>query len=152
MREFFAERTLISCIAVAAVIGVLTALIAHAYIGSFSRFISDDYCTAAKVEKDGFWGAQQYWFTQWSGRFSFTAAISLAHYVGGPKVVPFVPGILLACWLIAASWALTPIIPTRSRISLITGPVLLAGIIIASTLATTPTIYESLYWETGAIT
>jgi len=152
MSELLTERTTRVNLAVVALIAVSTALVAHSYIGFFSRFASDDYCTAGIVEKHGFFGAQKYWFTQWSGRFSFTAAISLAHSIGGSKLPPFIPGILIVCWVITSTWALAPIIAIAFPTGVITGPFLLAEIIIASTLATTPTIYESLYWETGATT
>src|SRR5262245_50977270 len=73
-------------------IAFFIALLAHAYIGLFSRFLADEYCTAGVVQTYGFFGAQKYWFTTWTGRFSFTLAISLAHLIGA-KLVPFLPGI-----------------------------------------------------------
>jgi hypothetical protein len=46
-------------------------------IFQYMRPIADDFCTSAVVVKDGFWAANDYWWSSWSGRFSFTAAVSL---------------------------------------------------------------------------
>ena len=43
------------------------------YLGSFSRFLADDYCTNATLVGRGFLGSQAYWYLSWSGRYSFTS-------------------------------------------------------------------------------
>lgn len=126
-------------------------LLAHAYIGLFSRFLSDEYCTAGVIQTHGFWGAQKYWFTTWTGRFSFTLAISMIHLLGS-NFVPFIPGITIGIWLVALTWTVSHIARTASHNQPAVVSFFLAALIIVSTLATSPAVDQSLYWATGAVT
>jgi len=126
-------------------------LLAHAYIGFSSRFLSDDYCTAESVQTHGFLGAQKYWFTTWTGRFSFTLAISAIHLLGS-KIVPFIPGIIIGVWLLTLTWTHLQVSRSFSQGQPIVACFFLAELILVSTLATSPAIYQSLYWATGAVT
>lgn len=47
------------------------ALLAHAYVGFFSRYWYDDFNTVAVLRALGFLGSQRYWYLNWSGRFEF---------------------------------------------------------------------------------
>lgn len=127
-------------------------LIAHAYIGSFSRFASDDYCTAGVLRSHGFFGAQRYWFMTWHGRASFTFLISLLHLIAGTAAAPYLPGIVLGLWVVALTWGLSEIMRRWCSPEARLGAFVLAEIVIVSTLAATPDVYQSLYWETGAVT
>jgi hypothetical protein len=133
------------------VIAFAAALLAHAYIGSFSRFVSDDYCTAAAVHNRGFWDAQEYWYTTWSGRFSFTLAMSTVHLLGS-QLVPFLPALTIGVWVAALAWSISQLAHTASIPQPAIVSFLLAELIIVSTLATTPAVYQSLYWATGSVT
>ena len=130
---------------------LFVALLAHAYIGLSSRFLSDDYCTAGVIQTHGFFGAQKYWFMTWQGRFSFTLIISTIHLLGS-KIVPFIPGTLIGIWLLTLTWTFLQVSRTFSQAQSIVICFFLAELIIVSTLATSPAIYQSLYWETGAVT
>ena len=72
--------------------------------------------------------------------------------VGGAKLAPFLPGIFLASWLIALTWALSQFMRIVSPAAPFIVPLLLAEVIINGTLVASPSIYQSLYWQTGAIT
>ena len=126
-------------------------LLVHGYIGFFTRLISDDYCTAAVVRAYGFLGAQKHWFETWTGRFSFTLAISAVHLVG-VKLVSVLPVIALGLWLGVMTWALLQIARmgfwSRSTMTCL----MLGELIIVSTLSATPAVYQSLYWSTGMLT
>jgi hypothetical protein len=138
--------------AVVIAIAFAAVLITHAYMGSFSRFASDDYCTAGILRSHGFFGAQRYWFMTWHGRASFTLLMTLAHAIAGAAVAPYLPSVMLALWVAALTWGLWEIIRTWCGPEARFGAFVLAEIVIASTLAATPDIYQSLYWETGAVT
>jgi Family of unknown function (DUF6056) len=126
-------------------------LLAHAYIGSFGRFLSDDYCTAGILGSHGFFGAQKHWFLSWTGRFSFVMAIDFAHLIG-PKIVPFLTTIVLGAWLAALTWTISQamVMADCARPKMVS--LLLAEMILVCTLATTPSVYQSLYWQTGVLT
>src|SRR5437667_3397001 len=78
---------------------VLIALPLGMYLAAspFVRYAWDDFCTAAIVHRYGFWAAQQYWYTQWSGRFSFTAVVSLID-LPGSWTASVMPILVIAAW------------------------------------------------------
>jgi hypothetical protein len=151
MQQPVIGRTAWTCLTAVSITAFSGALLAHVYIGSFGRFVTDDYCTAGILGSHGFFGAQKYWFVTWTGRFSFIMAIDLAHLIG-PKIVPLLPTIVLSAWLVVLTWAISRamVIAYRGRLTMVS--LLLAEMIIVSTLATTPSVYQSLYWQTGVLT
>ncbi|HET7897948.1 MAG TPA: hypothetical protein VFL47_09770, partial [Flavisolibacter sp.] len=78
--------------------GMLSSLALYAYLGTFTRYMADDYCSAAALKVDGFWGAQAYWWQNWSGRYSFSFLASLVEMLG-LKIVPVLPALGIALWL-----------------------------------------------------
>src|SRR5690349_8968412 len=72
----------------------ILSLIAYAYLGSFSRYMADDYSAVAMVGRHGFLGAQMASYRGWTGRFSFTFVADLLALIG-PATARFMPGLLL---------------------------------------------------------
>src|SRR6516162_7207980 len=141
MNNIINKRTGWTALAAASVVGSSSALLAHAYVGWFGRFVSDDYCSAGFLRSYGFFGAQKQWFLRWSGRFSFVFAIDLAHVIG-PKIVSFLPILVLSYWVAALTWTISQVI-TRSFGALrILVSALLAEIIIFGTLATSASVFQ----------
>ena len=82
----------------------LTSLLIFAYIGTFTRYISDDYYSAGSLKEFGYWGAQAYWWKIWTGRFSFVALILTVDELG-LRIYPILPGLSLFFWILSLSWA-----------------------------------------------
>jgi hypothetical protein len=128
----------------------ILALIAYGYLGSYSRYMADDYSALRPVQTHGFIGAQTSWYQAWTGRFSYTFLNSLAALLG-PAMPRVTPGLLLALWFAAAVWAMYHIHSLSGSIS---WPriVLFAGFTIFATLETAPNVSQSLYWQAAALT
>jgi len=134
--------------AVATAAFALVPLAAHAYLGTFSRYLADDFCTASTLRRLGFAGSQSYWYTSWSGRFSSTLIVSLAEAVG-PRLIPWLTSLLLVIWVAAGAtfggrflarpWGWV-------------GGIALAAVHAWAVLQGAPSIYQSVYWLTGMIT
>jgi hypothetical protein len=127
---------------------LLLALFAHGYVGSFSRFMADNYCFASRVQANGILKAQQIWYNSWTGRFSFNFAESLGGWLGA-HAVSYLPPFSLALWLVV-------LIGTLSRFRLANGPladwgaaILLGTLILFTTLDSIPIIAQSFYWVDG---
>src|ERR1041385_9185452 len=60
----------------------ILALVAHAYLGSFSRYMADDYTMSTMARARGLFSAQVYWYLHWTGRFSFNFVASLLGLIG----------------------------------------------------------------------
>lgn len=123
----------------------------HAYTGQFSRFLADDYCTASTLRNLGFFDSQIDWFSNWSGRFSFTFTINASQLLG-TGVTPFITLIVLVLWLTLLTFTVNRIFRFIGLQIPSPWSLLIGALILLATLDSTPDIYQSLYWHTGAIT
>ena len=130
---------------------LLIPIVTHAYVGWFSRYMADDYCTVGVLGDSGFTQSQVYWYTRWSGRFAFTFFVNVAELIG-PGVVRFLPAAVILLWLAALVFLFRrALYSLGSRPG--TGTVLsLAAVVLLGTLWGAPNIYQSLYWQTGLLT
>ena len=126
----------------------LLLLATHSLLGLFSRFAADDYCTAARARAMGIIGAAVYNYNTWSGRYSADLLDSAAGFLG-PAVTPFLPGVAVACWLLALTCLLMPVSPGLGRMAAFAYGLAGAAIILASVLYLAPDIPQSLYWGQG---
>jgi hypothetical protein len=136
-----------------AILGVvlLLPLGVQALVSWFSRYGGDDFCTASITLTQGFFGAQAYWFTQWSGRFTFTALVTAVEELGDwtPRVIP---ALTLVAWVAVGYWTVLGLArrlrwPYPRLSSLV-----IAEIIPFATLTAVPNIGQSFYWQTGVLT
>src|SRR5512132_1681351 len=86
---------------------MLATLVVYAYLGTFTRYMADDYSTASVLQDEGFWGAQTYWWQNWSGRYSFTFVISFVELFG-VGIVPILPTLIILLWLFSITWLCLP--------------------------------------------
>jgi Family of unknown function (DUF6056) len=126
------------------------ALAAHGYIGLFARYMADDYNTWRVVHARGFLNAQVHWYLDWTGRFSFSLVVSLCSLIG-PRIVPFLPALLLASWVAALVWAVRQMAWPGALKSSYMEALLCAGLVIFATLKIAPDVVQSLYWQAGAL-
>lgn len=56
------------------------------YIGTYARYIGDDYSTASIVKTIGFWGSQTYWYKSWTGAYTYTFLTSFVGLFGVASV------------------------------------------------------------------
>jgi hypothetical protein len=134
----------------AALLFMLAALTVYAYLGTFTRYMADDYCTAAAV-KDGFWGAQAYWWENWSGRYSFTFLVSFVELFG-LRIVPILPALIMSLWLFSAVWACLPLLKHLNVSNYISGSVFLASVALWLTYRSVPDYPQVVFWQTGILT
>jgi hypothetical protein len=127
-------------------------LAAHAYVGFFTRYMADDYCTAGTVRTAGLLGTQRHFYLAWSGRFSFTLTISLVELIG-TAVVPYLPLAALVCWFAATTWAVYELLNTSLGRRPLLFSFLVAELIVYATVAdNVGGVFEALYWQTGMLT
>jgi hypothetical protein len=127
------------------------AILMHAYIGSFSRYIADDYCTAGKLASSGFWQAQSFWYNNWTGRFSFTFFVSIFELFDS-NIVKVLPTIFILMLLISGNFLIYSIIKYFQINNYRILSLFITVGIIFTTFFTLPNIGQNLYWMTGAVT
>jgi len=150
---FFVKNTISNNAAyLIAIILLSISILFIAYIGAFSRTIADDYCGAARTKSYGvFEGAIRNYLT-WNGRYTSNFfeglfGLSKLHFL-----TPFLPIIYIAVLGFAIFLIMKKMQLSVSNRKKIVFPLELALAIISIYLFTMPSIEESLYWKTGAIT
>jgi hypothetical protein len=128
----------------------LLPLAAHAYLGTFSRYLADDFCTASSLRRLGFAASQAYWYETWSGRFSFTFVVSLAQAVG-PRLTPWLPSLAILTWLAAWLYFGWRVLGDSQRMGWLFW-IPIGAVQAFATLRGSPNVYQSLYWQTGMTT
>ncbi len=129
----------------------LVPLLIWAYLGFFTRYLADDYSTAAAVLHRGFWPAQFFWYRAWSGRYSFTFLASLIE-LAGVKMLPLLPMVALTAWFLSLYWALKQIfaalaLPVEKKWLGILTAAILFGVV-----KSLPGYTEVLFWQAGILT
>jgi hypothetical protein len=132
-------------------LSMLSALALYAYLGTFTRYMADDYCSAAALKNEGFFGAQSYWWQNWSGRYSFTFIISLVELLG-LRIVPILPGLAIALWLFIIVWAVLPLLKNLKVSSPIAGALFLASVALWMTYRSVADYPQIVFWQTGILT
>src|SRR2546421_4037628 len=117
-------------------------------LGSYNRYMADDYCHAAALNRSGFVHAQVSNYLSWGGRFTYAALMSAAESFG-PKMASIGPPLCLTLWLLVGGWTLYQI----ARLNRIREPFLIAclgaSVIVYAMLNVADNIVQSAYWEAG---
>jgi len=112
------------------------ALAMYCWLGTYVRYLGDDFCTAVALAAKGFWHSQSYWYNEWTGRYAFTFAVTAAELLG-PRIVPFLPALLIAAWSFVAVRSFRSAAAIAAVYAIIDG-------------ARDP--YQSVLWQTGLFT
>ncbi len=126
----------------------LLGLANHAYLGTYSRFIADDYCSAAEALKLGVFRAAWYWYITWTGRYSANLLDAIFGILG-PGFTPAVTILVLITWLVALATAIFLVLPKRKAQPDLLISATLAAAILFITVTLTPDVQQSLYWSQG---
>ena len=125
--------------------------LSHGFIGSFSRYGADDYCTAGKLGALGFWNAQAFWYNNWTGRYSFTFFVSIFELFN-PLITSVLPYIFIICLYLSIYVFLITIFKKILLEKTALFSVLLTSISVFMILFTVPDIRQNLFWMTGSTT
>ena len=117
-------------------------LVIHIYLGSYSRFIADDFCSSAVAHSQGIFRGSIYWYLNWNGRFSSNLLDSLFGYLG-PAATPFATGLVVTAWFIVLVIAVSQIVEKLLESAII------AAMVLFVVLDVLPLVGQSLYWGQG---
>lgn len=124
-------------------------LVTHIYLGSYSRFIADDFCSAAVARSQGIVRGTLYWYINWNGRFSANFLDSLFGYLG-PAVTPLATGLVVTVWFVVLAIAVAQLLPpVESRGAQLLQSCIIAAMVLFATLHVLPLVGQSLYWGQG---
>ena len=126
----------------------LLGLSTHAYLGSFSRFIADDYCSAAEEIKLGIFRSAWYWYITWNGRYSANLLDAIFGKLGS-NFSPVVTSLVLITWFSITGAATFVFLPMRVNGKRYLASVTIGSTLLFLTLTLTPNVQQSLYWGQG---
>jgi hypothetical protein len=130
---------------------IIASLLLYAYFGIFTRYMADDYCTAAALKTRGFLGAQTYWWQHWSGRYSFTFLVSLVELFG-LRIIPILPAFIMCLWLVSIVWVCLPFLREFKIENPILSSVFIAGLLLWLTYQSVSDYPQIMFWQTGILT
>ncbi|BCX14787.1 MAG: hypothetical protein KatS3mg088_470 [Patescibacteria group bacterium] len=102
----------------------------------FVRYWVDDFCSAAFLKNNGFWGAQIGWWKSWTGRYSAVFFTDIFESIG-PWVVKFLP--ILILFLLSSSFYK------------VFKNIVFTFLFVVILLVNAPNIVQSFYWQTGSL-
>jgi hypothetical protein len=125
-------------------IGFSLPLLAHAYAGTASRYLGDDYCAGYIFHDYGLIGGQVWHYKSWSA-VPTTLFLMAITEPGGARLARLLPGIALALWLIAGTWAVHQISSWSRQVWSWPVCLWLAEVFIYVTLQDAPNVAQSVY-------
>jgi hypothetical protein len=126
----------------------LIPLAAHGFMGSFSRFVADDFSSATLAVNKGVLGATWDWYINWSGRFSASFFDSLFGYLG-PASLSWVVGLTLLLLLAGLAACAGQLFPMGTRSFRLGLSLFFPALVLVSAFGLAPDLPQSLYWGQG---
>jgi hypothetical protein len=121
-------------------------LLLHGYLGYFSRYLADDYCSAFYAHRLGPLRATWFWYLNWSGRFSASIADAVITSIN-PKALAIMVPLTIVVWLIILiAVFLTLLRPLSNRLVF---SLALAFTSLFTLFLLAPDIRQSIYWGQG---
>jgi hypothetical protein len=143
------EDPLIGFVIWAGIFTTLAALALYAYLGTFSRYVSDDYCLSAFFLTDDLWSAMVRRYYVSSSRYTNIVFIGLADKLFGWYNVAILPGLMLGLFVLGLYLFLKEI-SEMLRWGWSRGMTfLLSLLLVFFSVTQAPNLYETLYWRAG---
>lgn len=124
-------------------------IIVFCILGFFNHPQSDDYSFALAVKQLGFFNAQEYWYTHWSGRFFANGVASLQPMLANQWFIyKTLPSIFILFLIVSVYRFVKPYLKVGNKKM---SSVLLTLLIIVIWLSHNPALAETLFWFTGFV-
>ncbi len=120
-------------------------LATHIYLGSYSRMVADDFCSAAVANSQGIVRGSLYWYMNWTGRYAANFLDTLLASIG-PRVIPYQTGLVVIIWFATLAFAVYQIIRDDEREARVLLSCLMALMVLFTVFDVIPSIGQSLYW------
>ena len=127
----------------------LSALALYAYLGTFSRYGSDDYCLSAFFLQDDLFGAMIRRYMGASSRYTNILFIGLVDHLFGWYNVAILPGLMLGLFVWGIYFLLKEI-ADMTRLGWSRWLILFLSVfVVYFSITQSPDLYETLYWRAG---
>jgi hypothetical protein len=120
-------------------------LATHIYLGSYSRMVADDFCSAAVANSQGIVRGSLYWYMNWTGRFAANFLDTLLAPIY-PRTIPYQTAVAVIIWFATLAFAVYQIIRDDEREEGVLLSCLIALMVLFTVFEVIPSIGQSLYW------
>ncbi|GAB4399726.1 MAG: hypothetical protein OHK003_24450 [Anaerolineales bacterium] len=148
-------ETVLQAVLWVSILAALTAIGIYAYLGSFSRYIADDYCEAVRVTAVS---PLQAVLNRYSdGAFRSANRYSNIMFVGfsemlGPNSIPITIVLMVMLWAIGLIWL---VYESRKFIGVQWSPLIdlfLGGTLAFMSFLQAPNLFQTVYWRSSMMT
>jgi len=119
-------------------------LLAHAYAGTSSRYVGDDYCAGYIYRDYGFIGGQKWFYLRW-GAVPATVLLTAATAPAGVRLNPILPAAAIVAWVAAMTWTIRRITDRIGAPWDRVTSLLVAELLVFATIADAPNVIQSVY-------
>ncbi len=133
------------------VVSVTIALGLFAYLGTFTRFLADDYCDTVTVNSGPILQVVIHWYETLSDRFSNLLFVALSEFLF-PHNVEILPAVMILLWIVALTWL---VYEARRAMSLQWHFFLdffLAASLAFFAILQAPNRFQTIYWRSAMAT
>jgi hypothetical protein len=128
---------------------LLTALVLYAYLGIFSRYVSDDYCLSAFFLTDDFLSAMIRRYYGASSRYTNILFIGLADKLFGWHNVAILPALMLSLFVLGLYLFIREISEALRLGWSRQMAFFLSLLVVYLSITQAPDLYQTLYWRAG---
>jgi len=126
-----------------------SALVLYGYLGSFTRLLADDYCSAYYAQRLGLLRSIWYWYLNWSGRYTAFGADWLMEKLGVYNL-KVIPPFSLLFWLVMTICAIYLSLKRHTQLKDVRlASISLGAVFLYVVLSLSPNIPQSVFWWNG---
>jgi len=126
-----------------------SALVLYGYLGSFTRLLADDYCSAYYAQRLGLLRSIWYWYLNWSGRYTAFGADWLMEKLGVYNL-KVIPPFSLLFWLVMTICAIYLSLKRHIQLKDVRlASISLGAVFLYVVLSLSPNIPQSVFWWNG---
>jgi len=144
------KSLIVTCIKIGVPLVTIGSLLVFAYLGLYSRYISDDFFSATVLRTYGYWDTQVFYWKFWTGRYSFIALISFVELFG-PRVVTILPALFLFLLTFSVGWATYQLISQNGFDNPVLLSLSLASVIPWVSIRSLSQYSQLVFWQTGIL-
>jgi hypothetical protein len=119
-------------------------LVAHAYAGTSSRYVGDDYCAGYIYRDYGFIGGQKWFYLKW-GAVPATVLLTALTAPAGVRLNPILPAAAIAAWVAVMTWTIRRVTDRIGTPWDRVTSLLAAELLVFATIADAPNVIQSVY-------
>jgi hypothetical protein len=125
-------------------------ILLHAYAGTFSRMMADDFCSSAIADTLGPFKLVETWYLTWTGTYT-NALIKGTIGIFDPSIISLLTPLLLGLWFVELFALFRLVFQWRRLRHSTLFALLTAAALITVTTAGSPAFPQSLYWMAASI-